>query len=100
MAGQCAQAFLDALISASDRPGLYQCAGARRHDAGSASINRRETGTVLADYAAWLGEQPLSSRTRAVYPAAVTAFVTWLGQRDAGPGTRWSRRARVISGCW
>jgi hypothetical protein len=29
-----------------------------------ASINRREIATVRADYAAWLAEQALSSRTR------------------------------------
>jgi Phage integrase, N-terminal SAM-like domain len=52
----------------------------------TASINRRDTGTVLADYGAWLDEQPLSSRTREAYLAAVTAFVAWLDQRDAGPG--------------
>jgi hypothetical protein len=46
-----------------------------RQDAGSASINKRDASTVLADYAAWLAEQPLSSRTREVYLAAVTAFV-------------------------
>ena len=52
----------------------------------SASINRRDTAAVLADYAAWLAEQPLSARTREVYLAAVTAFVAWLDQREAGPG--------------
>jgi site-specific recombinase XerD len=52
----------------------------------SASINRRDTAAVLADYAAWLVEQPLSARTREVYLAAVTAFVAWLDQREAGLG--------------
>ncbi|MDQ3808953.1 MAG: tyrosine-type recombinase/integrase, partial [Chloroflexota bacterium] len=41
---------------------------------------------MLAEYAAWLAEQPLSSRTREAYLAAVTAFVGWLDQRDGGPG--------------
>ena len=59
---------------------------AHRQGDESASINRRDTGTVLADYGAWLDEQPLSSRTREAYLAAVTAFVAWLDQRDAGPG--------------
>ena len=57
-----------------------------RQDDGSGSINRRDTAAVLAEYAAWLVEQPLSSRTREAYLAAVTAFVAWLLQRDAGPG--------------
>lgn len=55
-------------------------------DGRSASINRRDTGIVLAEYAAWLAEQPLSSRTREAYLAAVTAFVDWLEQRDADVG--------------
>ncbi len=50
------------------------------------SINRRDASTARADYAAWLAEQPLSSRTREAYLAAVSAFVAWLEQRDAGPG--------------
>jgi integrase/recombinase XerC len=57
-----------------------------RQDDGSGSINRRDAAAVLAEYAAWLVEQPLSSRTREAYLAAVTAFVAWLLQRDAGPG--------------
>jgi len=57
-----------------------------RHDDESASINRRDAGTVRADYTAWLAQQPLSSRTREAYLAAVTAFLSWLEQRDAGPG--------------
>ena len=57
-----------------------------RHDDESASINRRDAGTVRADYTAWLAQQPLSSRTREAYLAAVSAFVAWLEQRDAGPG--------------
>lgn len=40
------------------------------------------------------GEQPLSSRSREVYLAAVTAFVTWLGQRDAGPSNPGTANAR------
>jgi site-specific recombinase XerD len=59
---------------------------AHRQDDKFASINRRDTAAVLADYAAWLAEQPLSARTREAYLAAVTAFVAWLDQRDAGPG--------------
>jgi len=59
---------------------------AHPEEAESASINKREGGVVLADYAAWLAEQPLSSRTREAYLASVTAFVGWLEQRDAGPG--------------
>jgi hypothetical protein len=59
---------------------------ARPQNPESASINRRDPAAVLADYAAWLVEQPLSARTREAYLAAVTAFVAWLDQRDAGPG--------------
>lgn len=57
---------------------------AHRQDDESPSINRRDTATVLAEYAAWLAEQPLSTRTREAYLAAVTVFVAWLDQRDAG----------------
>jgi site-specific recombinase XerD len=53
-------------------------------DGESASINRRDSAVVLADYAAWLAEQPLSIRTREAYLAAVTAFVGWLDQREVG----------------
>ncbi len=56
-----------------------------RHDDESASINKRDPAEVLADYASWLAEQPLSARTRGAYLAAVTAFVGWLDDRDAGP---------------
>jgi hypothetical protein len=70
---------------------------AHRHDDESASINRRDPATVRADYAAWLAGQPLSSRTREAYLAAVTVFVAWLEQRDAGPAMRSSRRVRVNS---
>src|SRR4051812_12584461 len=59
---------------------------AQPQDDESASINRRESATVRADYAAWLAGQALSSRTREAYLAAVTAFVAWLERRDAGPG--------------
>ena len=59
---------------------------AHRQDDESVSINRRDTGRVRADYGAWLAEQPLSSRTREAYLAAVSAFVAWLEQREAGPG--------------
>jgi hypothetical protein len=59
---------------------------AHRQDAGSGSINRRAAGRVLAEYAVWLAGQPLSTRTREAYLAAVTAFLAWLEQRDAGPG--------------
>jgi hypothetical protein len=38
-------------------------------------INRRDTDTVLTRYGAWLYEQPLSSRIREVYLAAVNVFV-------------------------
>ena len=41
---------------------------------------------MRGDYAAWLAEQPLSTRTCEAYLAAVTAFVAWLEQHDAGPG--------------
>jgi integrase/recombinase XerC len=41
---------------------------------------------VVAEYAAWLGDQPLSARTRGVYLAAVRTFVGWLAQRDTGSG--------------
>jgi integrase/recombinase XerC len=71
---------------------------AHRQDADSASINRRDSATVRADYAAWLVEQPLSSRTREVYLAAVIAFVAWLEQRDAGPGAAFvAPRARDLA---
>jgi hypothetical protein len=40
---------------------------AHPQDPESASINRRDTAAVLADYAAWLAEQPLS----APHPRAV-----------------------------
>lgn len=43
-------------------------------------------GAVLTEYGAWLGDQPLSARTREAYLAAVSAFVGWLGRRDGGPG--------------
>src|ERR1035441_2542205 len=59
---------------------------AHRQDDKFASINRRDTAGVLADYAAWLAEQPLSARTREVYLAAGTPFVAWLDQPEAGPG--------------
>ena len=59
---------------------------AHPEEAESASINKREGGVVLAEYAAWLAEQPLSPRTREAYLAAVTAFVAWLEQRDVGQG--------------
>jgi integrase len=52
----------------------------------SASINRRDTAAVRAQYAISLAEQPLSARTREAYLAAVTAFLAWLAARDAGPG--------------
>jgi integrase/recombinase XerC len=58
---------------------------AHRQEDEAASINRRDTARVRADYAAWLAEQALSSRTREAYLASVTAFVGWLQQRDAGP---------------
>ena len=58
---------------------------AHRHGDESASINKRDPAEVLADYAGWLGDQPLSPRTRHAYLAAVTAFVGWLDKRDAGP---------------
>jgi hypothetical protein len=41
---------------------------------------------VLADYTVSLADQPLSTRTREAYLAAVTAFLAWLGERDSGPG--------------
>jgi len=59
---------------------------AHPEEADSASINKREGGVVLAEYASWLTEQPLSTRTREAYLAAVSAFVAWLEQRDAGQG--------------
>ena len=49
-----------------------------RQAGGSASINRRDAAAVLAEYAAWLAEQPLSTRTREAYLVAVTpALSTW-----------------------
>ena len=41
---------------------------------------------MVAEYAAWLPEQPLSARTRETYLAAVRTFVAWLGERDGGVG--------------
>jgi hypothetical protein len=68
---------------------------AHRQDARTGSINRRATGVVLAEYAGWLAEQPLSTRTREAYLAAVTAFVAWLEQRDAGARRCACRAARA-----
>jgi integrase/recombinase XerC len=59
---------------------------AHPEDDESASINRRDAETVLAEYAVSLANQPLSSRTREAYLAAVTAFLAWLRQRDGGTG--------------
>jgi site-specific recombinase XerD len=71
---------------------------AHPQDDESVSINRRDTATVRADYARWLAEQPLSSRTREAYLAAVTAFVAWLEQREAGPGDAFvAPRARDVA---
>ncbi len=55
-------------------------------EAENASTNRRDAAVVLAEYAAWLLEQPLSARTRETYLAAVRTFVAWLGERDGGVG--------------
>jgi len=55
-------------------------------DAESGSTNKRDAGAVLAEYAVWLGDQPLSARTREAYLAAVTAFASWLAQRHGGVG--------------
>jgi site-specific recombinase XerD len=57
-----------------------------REDAQNGSTNRRDAGVVLAEYAAWLPDQPLSARTRETYLAAVAAFVGWLGDREGGVG--------------
>lgn len=59
---------------------------AHRQGDESGSINTRDTGAVLADYARWLADQPLSERTREAYLAAVTAFAAWLQARDGGVG--------------
>ena len=62
-----------------------QMAGPR--EAENASTNRRDAAAaVVAEYAAWLPEQPLSARTRETYLAAVRTFVAWLGERDGGVG--------------
>lgn len=46
---------------------------------------------------AWLGDQPLSDRSREAYLAA-TAFATWLKHRDAGPGDAFvAPRARDLA---
>jgi len=55
-------------------------------DDGPGSINRRDAAAVLAEYASWLDHQPLSARTREAYLAAVTAFASWLSQREGGVG--------------
>jgi hypothetical protein len=52
------------LIEAEDRPGFHQRARGDPQGADPASINRRDPAGVLAEYAAWLAEQPLSARTR------------------------------------
>jgi hypothetical protein len=70
---------------------------AHRQGGDSASINRRDTATVRADYAAWLVEQPLSTRTREVYLAAVIASSRGSINATRAPVPRLSRRARVIS---
>lgn len=36
---------------------------------------------MVAEYAAWVAEQPLSQRTREAYLAAITAFAGWLEER-------------------
>lgn len=55
-------------------------------EAENASTNRRDAAAVVAEYATWLPEQPLSARTRETYLAAVRTFVAWLGERDGGVG--------------
>jgi integrase/recombinase XerC len=71
---------------------------AHRQDDEPASINKRGAEVVLAEYAASLADQPLSSRTREAYLAAVTAFLAWLGERDGGPGDALAApRARDIA---
>jgi integrase/recombinase XerC len=50
------------------------------------STNRRDPAGVVAEYAAWLAEQPLSERTRQAYLAAVKSFVAWLELREQGVG--------------
>jgi integrase/recombinase XerC len=59
---------------------------AQRQDDENGSTNRRDVSAVVAEYGAWLGEQPLSARTREAYLAAVSAFAGWLRQRDGGAG--------------
>jgi site-specific recombinase XerD len=59
---------------------------AHRQAGENGSINRRDVGAVVAEYGAWLGDQPLSARTREAYLAAVRTFVAWLAQRDTGSG--------------
>jgi integrase/recombinase XerC len=55
-------------------------------DDGPGSNNRRDAAAALAEYAAWLEHQPLSARTREAYLAAVTAFASWLQERDGAVG--------------
>lgn len=59
---------------------------AGEQEVGSGSINRRDAGAVVAEYAVWLAEAPLSPRTREAYLAAVAAFAGWLDARDHGTG--------------
>jgi hypothetical protein len=49
---------------------------------------------VVAEYAAWLGRQPLAGRSRDAYLAQMRGFVTWLAGSEHGgaalaePGVR------------
>jgi integrase/recombinase XerC len=59
---------------------------AGQQDAESASTNRRDPDSVVAEYAAWVAAQPLSARTREAYVAAVRPFTAWLETREGGVG--------------
>lgn len=63
----------------------------------SASTNRRDTAAVLAGYATWLVEQPLSARTREASLAAVTALSHGSTNATRDRAKRSACRARVIS---
>lgn len=59
-------------------------AGSQRRKRGS--TNKRTGAAAVVEYGVWLGEQPLSPRTREAYLAAVTAFAGWLDGREGGTG--------------
>ncbi len=59
---------------------------ARSKKATRGSANPVDPAAVLADYAEWLGRQPLAERSRDAYLAQVSGFVTWLAGSQHGAG--------------